>query len=232
MICAIHQPQFLPWLGYLHKIACSDVFVFLDNVQFKKNEFQNRNKILVGNEAKWITVPVTFDFGDAINETKIADNQDWCSRMTNTISQNYARTPYFKEYGHEFIDIINRDWENLAKLNQATVEWLMKCFGIRSEILTASNLPISSSDPTQRLIDICLHVKANTYLSGSGGLDYLDSSKFDQAGIHLEFQNFLHPQYTQYHHDTSKKDFISNLSAVDMLFNCGKSYDIKQCTKT
>ncbi len=228
MICAIHQPQFLPWLGYLHKIACADIFVFLDNVQFKKNEFQNRNKILINGEAKWLTVPVSFNFGDTICRTKLAEKSNWRSKIIRTLEQNYAKAPLFQKYGPEIINIINQECDNLAEFNQATVVWLAKCFNIHSKILVASALPEFSHDPTQRLIDICLHVKADTYLSGAGGHDYLDTAKFQDAHISLEFQNFLHPEYPQCY-SKHQNEFVSHLSAVDMLFNCDvSSIDIRK----
>lgn len=220
MKCAIHQPQFLPWLGYLHKISSVDVFIFLDNVQFKKNEFQNRNRIRVGDEARWITVPVTFRFGDTIRQTRIAAHPKWRRKMCLTIEQNYSKIFYFKTYGAEFIELIGRDWNNLAELNQATVEWLMKCFEIHTKSLVCSEMPEFNSEPTQRLIDICRYIGADIYLSGAGGREYLDVAKFEEAGIKLEFQDFLHPVYSQCYKD-ERTGFISHLSAIDGLFNCG-----------
>lgn len=229
MKCAIHQPQFLPWLGYLHKINSVDVFVFLDNVQFKKNEFQNRNKIRVGDEARWITVPVSFKFGDALNDIMIAEDSKWHRKMCSTIEHNYGKAPLFDAYGPELIQLLGRPWTKLAELNRATVEWLMECFGIQTKVLVCSEMPDFNSEPmgqgdggsaTQRLIDICRHVGADMYLSGAGGRDYLDSTKFEDSAIKLEFQNFLHPVYPQCYSHTGC-DFISHLSAIDGLFNCG-----------
>jgi len=222
MKCAIHQPQFLPWLGYLDKIASSDVFVFLDNVQFKKNEFQNRNRIRVGSEPKWLTVPVSFNFGDTIRATRIADDPRWRKKMSSTIEFNYSRTPFFGKYSSKLFDICNHDWADLATLNQATVLWLMECFEIPVKTLVCSELPDFSQDPTRRLIDICRHVGADTYLSGSGAREYLDMDSFKDSGITLEFQDYLHPVYPQCYTDGRKvTDFMSHLSAIDGLFNCG-----------
>lgn len=220
MKCAIHQPQFLPWLGYLHKIGSVDVFVFLDNVQFKKNEFQNRNRIRIENRPGWITVPVSFKFGDTLRATAIADDPKWRRKMCSTIEQNYGRAPYFKKYGPELIELLGREWDNLADLNQAATEWLAGCFEINTRMLVCSEMPDFSPDPTQRLIDICRHVEADTYLSGAGGRDYLNEASFEKAGIKLEFQNFLHPVYPQCYNESSV--FIAHLSSIDALFNCGE----------
>lgn len=224
MKCAIHQPQFLPWLGYLNKIRSADIFVSLDNVQFKKNEYQNRNKIRVGTEAHWITAPVTFKFGDTIRQTRLAADPRWRRKMISTIEYNYRHTPFYEPFAPELFDIINRDWNSLADLNEATVRWLTTCFGITTRIVTASSLPDFTPSPTERLIDICRHLGADTYLSGSGARDYLDTSRFTAAGIALEFQDFLHPVYEQCYSDGRKAEsgaFLSHLSAIDGLFNCG-----------
>lgn len=223
MKCAIHQPQFLPWLGYLSKINSADVFVFLDNVQFKKNEYQNRNKIRVGDEAKWITVPVSFTFGDTIRQVRIAGDPRWHRKLHMTIEHSYGKAPYFARFAPGLLDVLDQTWENLADLNQATVEWLMKCFEIKTKVLVCSNLPEFSPDPTQRLVDICKYAGADTYLSGAGGRNYLDVKAFENAGIKLEFQEYLHPEYPQCY---SSGGFLSHLSAVDALFNCGGGVEV------
>lgn len=224
MKCAIHQPQLLPWLGYLNKINSADVFVSLDNVQFKKNEFQNRNKVRVGAEPKWITAPVSFKFGDTIRETLIAGDPRWRKKMISTIEYNYGKTPFFKNYAPPLFEILNREWKNLAELNEATVIWLVNCFGIKTSILISSEMPAFTPDPTQRLIEICRHTGADVYLSGSGAREYLDMETFTSSGIALEFQDFLHPVYPQCYSDGARVAggaFLSHLSAIDGLFNCG-----------
>jgi len=222
MKCGIHQPQFLPWLGYLHKINYVDKFVFLDNVQFKKNEFQNRNRTIVSEKIGWLTVPVKFNFGDTLCETKIADAVSWRKKIFRTISQSYAKAPFFQQFGKELLQLLEQDWQTIAELNEATVRWLVRCFDIRTELFVSSNLPVTSADPTQRLIDICHHVGSDTYVSGMGGHNYLSTETFEEAGITLEFQEFKHPVYPQ---SSIKKgsDFVPYLSAIDGLFNCGGS---------
>ncbi|MDO9543391.1 MAG: WbqC family protein, partial [Kiritimatiellia bacterium] len=220
MKCAIHQPQFLPWLGYLHKIHNADKFVFLDNVQFKKNEFQNRNRLLVAGAARWLTVPVSFKFGDTLREVAIATTVPWRKKMLHTLDLNYARTPCFAQFREGLVRVIEPEWKTIAELNEATVRWLMECFDIHTETFTSSRFPELSPDPTQRLIEICRRVGADTYLSGVGARKYLELSRFEKAGIRVEFQEFIHPQYPQ----PSAKPlagFVPCLSAIDGLFNCG-----------
>lgn len=210
----------MPWLGYLHKIHNVDKFVFLDNVQFKKNEFQNRNRILVAGEIKWLTVPVSFNFGDTLRETAIAGVAAWRKQTMRTIDLNYAKTPWFRQFRESLAEVIGREWNNIAELNQGTVQWLMKCFDIRTEVYISSQFSALSPDPNQRLIDICRGVGADTYLSGAGGHDYLAPAEFERAGIKLEFQQFKHPVYSQLRLK-GQSGFIACLSAIDGLFNCG-----------
>ncbi|MFH0880751.1 MAG: WbqC family protein [Lentisphaerota bacterium] len=220
MKCGIHQPQFLPWLGYLHKISSVDVFIFLDNVQFKKNEFQNRNKIAVNGEAKWLTVPVSFHFGDALNGTAAPDFAQAGRKLVQTLEHSYGKTPFFNAYFEGLKPLLLRDWDNLAELNQATVEWLLGCFGITTRLLTASQLPSFSPERTKRLVEMCRHVGADTYFSGVGAKEYLDLSAFEKEGLRVEFQHFEHPVYPQFD-KAGSAGFLSHLSAVDGLFHCG-----------
>ncbi|HAS83112.1 MAG TPA: hypothetical protein DCS43_10680 [Verrucomicrobia bacterium] len=219
MKCAIHQPQFIPWLGYLHKIQAADVFVFLDDVQFKKNEYQNRNRMRVGGMSQWITAPVQFRFGDCLNAVQLSDEPKWRGKLLRTLEVNYAKTPFFAAYMPGFADLIQRPWPNLAELNIACVEWLMNVFEMdRNAVRRSSRMDGLRDDPTLRLIDICRQVGADTYLSGAGGRHYLDIDRFATEGLTLEFQTFEHPVYPQHPH---KGEFVPYLAALDGLFNVG-----------
>jgi hypothetical protein len=218
MICAIHQPQFVPWLGHFQKIARADIFVFLDNVQFRKNEFQNRNRIGTEQGARWLTVPVSFHFGDTLREVKIAEGTRWEERLWKTLEQTYRKAPHFESHASGLRTILEQPWGDLAALNAATVRWLVECFGIETRIVTASELPPMSQDRTGRLVDICRHLGADTYLSGAQAQCYLDVSCFEAAGIAVEFQTYEHPVYPQV---SCGDAFVSHMSAIDGLFNCG-----------
>ncbi len=224
-VCAIHQPQFLPWLGYLDKIRAADVFIFLDDVQYKKNEFQNRNRIRAGNEPRWLTVPVRFNFGDTLRQTQIADATPWRRKIIGTLEQYYGRTPYFAEFAPGLFAILEQPWANLAELNEATVRWLLGCFGITTPLLVSSAMAPCASHPTGRLIELCRQVGAGTYLSGAGGHDYLEADRFAAAGLELRFQHYAHPVYPQ--HNAGGGELMSHLSAVDLLFNRGPAVQLK-----
>jgi hypothetical protein len=216
--CAIHQPQFLPWLGHFQKVRTADVFVFLDNVQFQKNEFQNRNRILTVDGVRWITVPVSYSFGDPIKDVAIAGRRPWQRKVWGVIEHAYCKAVHFGEFGEPLRKLVDRPWDNLAKINMASVEWVMDCFGIATPTRIASELPDCTPDRTGRLVDICRHLGADTYLSGSLARRYLDVDQFARAGIKVEFQQYEHPVYSQLH---PREEFVSHMSAIDALFNCG-----------
>lgn len=218
MKCAIHQPQFLPWLGYLSKIHMADIFVILDNVQFKKNEFQNRNRIPTRDGTQWLTVPVSFRFGDTIRNVSIADHGRWRQKMKRTLTQHYGTTVHFSDYYPALEEILNQEWSHLAELNAETVHWLMSCFDITTPTVWASDLSITSTDRSERLVEICKSVGSDTYLSGSVARCYLDLGLFHKADMEVEFQDFCHPEYPQM---TTDGDFVSHMSAVDALFCVG-----------
>ena len=217
MICAIHQPQYLPYLGFFDKMKRSDIFVFLDDCQFKKNEWQNRNRIRTKDGWQWITVPVRYRFGEEIREIEINNNTNWRHKHLQSLLTNYGKTPCFKEYIDFFKETYKRGWEFLVDINLHFIGYLMGALGIKTKTVLSSQLDIKTTG-TRRLIDITKKVGADTYLSGPGGREYLEIGEFKEAGIKLIFQEFKHPEYKQ-----QFEGFIPNLSVVDFLFNCGST---------
>lgn len=216
MIVAIHQPQFMPWLGYFDKIVRSDIFIFLDNVQFKKNEFQNRNKIKTAQGWMWFTVPVLYKYPEQINEVRVNNLVDWRKKHVRALEINYHKAPYFHDLFPEIEQFYAEDSEFISDANRASVLMLLKLLGVFKEIKVASMLGDLPEVPSERLAAICECVKADTYLSGAGGKDYLDLEPFNKKGITVLFQDFKHPVYPQLY-----GEFIPNLSLLDLLFNCG-----------
>ncbi|MBI5286783.1 MAG: WbqC family protein [Deltaproteobacteria bacterium] len=217
MIVAVHQPQFMPWLGYLDKMDRADVFVFLDNVQFRKNEFQNRNRIKTPQGWQWITVPVNYRFPQMINEVRINNQDNWKKRHIRSIEINYRRSPYFDKYFHEVLRFYSRDYEYLSEINMESVRMLSRLMGIDTATYRASEINGLREDQTLRLVDICRYSKADRYLSGDGAKGYLDISAFQREGIEVVFQGFTHQVYPQLY-----GGFHPFMSAIDMLFNCGE----------
>jgi hypothetical protein len=218
MIVAIHQPNFLPWLGYFYKIAKCDVFVLLDNVQYVKNSFINRNKIKTPQGAQWLTVPVKIKgrFGQLIKDVEINNTMDWRKKHLRTLEMNYKRAKYFEPVfrGVEAI-YFARDWQNLCELNIEILKWVVSLLGIEKRLMRASELNVKG-EGTQLLINIVKEVGGNTYLSGFGGAKYQEEELFKEVGIKLQYYDFTHPVYPQLW-----SGFVPNLSIIDLLFNCG-----------
>jgi hypothetical protein len=216
MKAAIHQPQYLPWTGYLDKMDRADVFVLLDDVQYKKNEWQNRNRIRNAEGWQWITVPVLYEFGQKLNDVSINNKDNWREKHLKSIETNYSHAAHFDEYMPFFRKQYSYEWEKLVDINVRFIEFLADALGITTEIVRSSSLGIGT-EKTQRLIDICKAVGADEYLSGAGGCDYLEEEKFADAGIGLEYQKYAAKPYEQVYNG-----FYPDLSAVDLLFCCGK----------
>lgn len=216
MIVSVHQPQYLPWLGYFDKIDQADVFCFLDDVQYKKNEWQNRNRIKTAKGWQWLTVPVQFRFPQKINEVKIDYGGNWPRKHLQAISTNYVKAKYFNFYIDFFQKVYHKTWENIDDLNIYVIKGLCDILGMGQIRTIRSSEMDLRQDPTDRLIDICLHVGADAYLAGASGAGYMDLNRFEEAGIAVVFQSFTHPKYPQVY-----GEFESNLSIVDLLMNCG-----------
>jgi hypothetical protein len=222
MIISVHQPQYLPWLGYFDKIDRADVFVLLDNVQFKKNEWQNRNKIKTANGWQWLTVPVMYKYPQLINEVEINNKDKWQHRQRQTIISNYKKSPFWSLLEGFFEEIFSSEWQYISQLNIHVVKRLAGLLGITTPIHVASELGEFPEDPDDRLIALTKHFNAGVYLAGGGGKGYMDMEKYDRAGIEVIFQEYSHPVYDQLF-----GAFEPFMSVVDLIYNHGeKSLDM------
>ena len=201
----------------------ADVFCYLDNVQYKKNEWQNRNRIKTAQNWQWMTVPVCFRFPQRINEVEINTKLPWVKKHLQALVTNYRKAPFFDDYFPTFDECLRREWKWLSELNIFLIEHLREMIGLRQkQTMLASELSLSSNDPTGRLVKICKSVGADTYLAGRDGANYMDLEQFGKNSINVVFQEFQHPVYPQLF-----REFQSHLSVVDLLFNCGpESADI------
>jgi len=215
MRIAIHQPQFLPWLGYLDKIDRAELFVVLDSVQFKKNEWQNRNRIRIAQGWQWATVPVLHDFGQHIKDVRINQTTDWRAKHLKALEMHYAQAAHREPVMAGLRAIYAQAWDRLADLNMAVLRWLLGEFGIKTPVRLSSDMQLPE-EPTERLIGICRTVGATSYLAGAGAKGYMDFKKFEAAGIPVEVQEFQHPVYRQCY-----EPFVPGLSAIDLLLTCG-----------
>jgi hypothetical protein len=218
-VLSVHQPQYLPWLGYFDKVAASSVFVFLDRPQYKKREFQNRNRIKGPQGEIWLTVPVLTKgrFDQAIGDVQIDEKQDWRRSHWSTLEQHYRRAPFWPQYGDGLKAFYERTWAGLCDLNMAMTLHFLKELGIRTPVQVESGLGTTQTS-TGRIVELCQKTGSDTYLSGSGGKDYMDEGLFGREGLSLQYQRYHHPEYRQQY---PKVGFLSQLSIVDLLFNEG-----------
>ena len=138
MIVTIHQPQYMAWSGYFHKIACADLFVILDDVQFKKNEWQHRNRIRTSQGWQWLSVPNCYRFPQKINEVAVNDETDWRAKHWHSLETAYGKAPFFYEYRQDFESFYKGSWNDLASLNIASVKLLCRLLGITTAIEISS----------------------------------------------------------------------------------------------
>ncbi|MBI1846963.1 MAG: WbqC family protein [Candidatus Rokubacteria bacterium] len=216
MKIAIHQPHYLPWLGYLAKWAAADLFVFLDTVQYEKNGWQNRNRIKTPQGARWLTVPVRARLGMPIADVAVDTEQPWPRRHWRAVEHAYARAPAFGAHGAALRGLYARPWPRLAPLAAASAEWLARAAGIAVPVVAASTLGVTETDATGRLVSICRAVGAGTYLAGQEGATYMDLAHFREAGIEVWRQRYEHPRYPQLH-----GEFVPFLSGLDLLLTHG-----------
>lgn len=223
MIVSIHQPGYLPWPGYFHRVALSDVHVFFDDVQYEKHGLNHRNRIKTAQGPQWLTVPIRTRGRFGVNLLKDAEIVDdrWARKHWRALALSYGRAPYFRDHRAFFEHVYQQRWERLVPLNVTIITHLLHALGLRPALLSASALGVSGRKG-DRVLNICRAVGATVYLSGALGRDYLDVVKFEAAGIQVIIQEYQFPSYPQLHGAP-----ITNLSAVDLLFNCGpKSLDV------
>ncbi len=220
MIIAVHQPNYLPWLGFFYKMRKVDTLVLLDTVQFSKNSIQNRNKIKTPQGPLWVTVPVLTKgkFMQKTLDVEVNNQVDWKAKTQKTIALNYAKSAFFKDYMDEFFAVYQKDWMKLADVCSACIRFMAEKLSITTPLVRASELHLApSSNASEMLIRICNHYNATRYFSGIGAQSYMDETVFRQHGVEIVYSDFKHPVYPQPY-----GDFMSHLSAIDLLFNCGK----------
>lgn len=215
---AIHQPQYLPYLGFFHKVAHCDLFILLDDAQFQKNSHQNRNKIKSATGWQWLTVPVLHRFGQTINQVALNPNVDWAHKHWQALISSYGRAPFFDLYRTELKALLlEQTYKDLCSLDLTMLRWVMRTLDLEKPILVSLQLRVGGTQ-TARLVNLCKAAGSDCYLSGPGGRLYMDPEEFREEGIRVEFQNFESPTYVQVF---PKQGFCSDLSVVDVLFNCG-----------
>lgn len=216
MIMSAHQPAYLPWLGYFDKIKRSDVFVFLDTVQYEKNSFTNRNKIKTANGPVWLSIPVIKKnhFEKKMNEIVIDSNYNWQKKHLNAIKLAYSRAKNFNVLFPKLEKLYEKKRETLVETTLEHLEFWLDVLEIDTKIVLSSELGVNSKK-SDLVLDLCKSVGADYYISGPMGKDYLELDKFDECKINVEIQDYTHPVYKQLY-----GDFIPNMGIIDFVMNC------------
>ena len=217
MTVVILQPGYLPWLGFFDQMYKSDRFVILDDVQYDKHSWRNRNRIKTDRGIQWLTVPVLISGKNQpiIKGVLIDNKMNWRKKHLKGIEQNYKKSQFFKDYFYIFEETFSKEWKYLIDLDMEFIYRLNAVLGLNRKIIFASDLNIKT-DKTERLITICQMLNASKYLTGDAAKDYIDEDEFTKNNIELEFHNYSHPTYKQLY-----GEFIPYLSIIDLIFNHG-----------
>jgi hypothetical protein len=217
MILTAHQPVYLPWLGLFHKIALADAFVSFDTVQYLPKDWNNRNRIKSASGPIWLSVPVLRKgyMEKPISGIEINNAVPWGRKHWQSLYLNYKKAPHFDRYASFFEELYAREWRFLVDLNDHMLRWFLETLGITVAFSSASDHRFEGHK-SDLVLDMCRKMGADLYIFGALGKDYAHKEAFDEAHVQLLFQDYAHPLYPQLH-----GDFVSHLSIVDLLFNCG-----------
>ncbi len=221
MKIAIMQPIYLPWIGYFDLMDQVDIFVFLDDVEFSKQSWQQRNRIKTNNGELLLTVPVkNKNKTQLIKDVEIDNNHKWQKKHFNSIKLNYTKSKYFEKYIGFLEELYITKMDKLVDLNIKIILWTKEELKLNCKIFRSSELTIGSGDKVERLIKICQKLECDEYVSPQGARNYIEKNNlFDVNRIKLRYQNFVHPMYSQLF-----KDFLPNMCILDLLFNEGEKH--------
>ncbi len=227
MMVSIIQPLYLPWSGFFEMVAASDAYVAFDHVKFEPSSWQQRNRIKGPNGSFFITIPVRKPGNgrDRICDQDIDYREPWVERHLKSFELSYRKAPYFERYFSGVKNVLESRFESIADLNVELIRMILGFLGIEKKVIRSSELPLGNEGAlgkTERLIHLMKAVGAESFYEGASGADFIDVSLFESEGLKVAFQKYDHPAYPQIH-----GDFISYMSVMDLLFNCGEgSLDI------
>lgn len=212
----IHQPDFVPYLGFFHRLLQADLLVVLDCVQFERGGWTHRDKIKTSQGEAWITLSIKKTPRETpIREIELSSSTDWRDRNLSLIRENYRKAPYFDEIYPYLENLYHYQCRQLMEFTMRSIEMIAQLFGIPLNTELASGLDCDGRK-NQLLVNILKTVGTGRYLSGLGAKAYFDPELFRSANIEVIWQDFKHPIYPQFH-----GEFIPYLSSIDLFFNCG-----------
>jgi hypothetical protein len=215
MIVFVHQPEYIPWLGFFDKLARCDTYVIYDDAQYQHGGFHNRNRIRTLKSWEWLTVPISHGHPQTIRDVKISGDQ-WKNKHLNRICQLYEKSPYFKQFYPTIRDAIDLKHELLIGLDLHLIKAISELLDISAKMVRSSEFPYAGKEKNEKLVSMCKFLGADTYLCGSGGKCYVDEALFKGAKINVQWHSYQHPTYKQ-----RFEGFQPYMSIIDLLFNEG-----------
>ena len=214
---AILQSNYIPWKGYFDLINMVDEFIFYDEVQYTKNDWRNRNKIKTPQGIQWLTIPVRQEsLEQKIKDTKISDKK-WNIKHWRTISQNYSKAKYFKDYKGIFEELyLTCDEEYLSEINYKFITTINQILGIKTKLRWSSEFELVDGQ-TEKLLGICKDCNADIYLSGPAAKDYFNEELAKQENIKVEWMDYS--GYKEY--EQLNPPFEHGVTILDLIFNEG-----------
>ena len=216
---AILQSNYIPWKGYFDIIRSVDEFIILDDVQYTRRDWRNRNLIKTPSGLHWLTIPVKVKgrYNQIILETEIVSTT-WAERHWETIKANYSRSKYFQEFRKNFEQIYEEasKYRFLSEINFLFLDFICKILGITTLIHKAKRYS-QNVEKNSRIISICKQTGAESYLTGPAGLDYINVEQFRDNRIRIDIAD-----YSNY--NTYKQlylPFSHNVSIIDLIFCTG-----------
>lgn len=222
MNCVILQPSYIPWRGYFHQIHKGDVFVFLDDVQYDKHGWRNRNRIKTAHGTRWLTVPVQtrgcVSGRVPIHQIRISNQGNWAKKHARSLQQNYSHAPFFSEVWEAVEPFYRWPGDSLAELTIDLTITLAGLLGLRHcRFLRSSELGGNAQGTkTERILSLLKQLGATRYVTGPSAVDYLEVDRLHDAGVAIEYMSYDYPHYPQLH-----PPFDPLVSVLDLLFMAG-----------
>lgn len=216
---AISQSNYIPWKGYFDMINSVDYFVLLDDVQYTRRDWRNRNRIKTPNGLRWLTIPVKSkgNYYAKIRDMQVASD-DWYREHWSSIARNYGNTPYFSQYSSIFKDLYfnQKDQVYLSEINYCFIKAICDILGIKTKLLWSHDLELICGR-SERLVHICKQLGATEYISGPSARSYLREDLFAENCIRIRYMDYSgYPEYRQ-----RFPPFVHEVSIVDLIFNEG-----------
>ena len=218
-VISIHQPNYIPWLGYFYKIDQSDVFVFLDDAQYSNEGIQNYHYIKTPQGSYRLKIPIKSKFGENINKIKTKDELGWKKKHLKTIELNYKKAKHFEEVYSDYSSLLLNDYKDLSDLDISIIKHICNKFGMSTDFINSSQMELNTTRE-EKVLDICSSLNSNIYYSGTGAKAYQNEENFHKRGIELRYSEFKPFEYPQLW-----GDFQPNVSVIDYLMNCGYNWN-------